>query len=755
MARLTDPSAALRPTPRVAGGIVPLREVGPSEAPGLGLALLGRSIQEGSEELYRAQKIEEDRVNTLRAEEAYTKLRERQLDLTIGEKTGFALVKGADAVGKPILTEWGKRFQDAETEIASTLTNDQQRDRFKIRANVSRLQFQEEILRHLAREGDTYAKEVYDGAIATEQKNAVARWDSPNDIASSLERIKASIDSRAERFGWASEYRKKVIQEEASKVHAAVVGQALASARYDYAQQWYERHKGDIDVNTAKQLEHAVENGTQKQIAGLYRNDFLAARDNPKALEELRGRVASDQKLDLDRQNALLGPILSRMEVLDHKAEIARERRLRLLERGVNALNARTLAGYEPSFDEFAPYIAAAKGTELEAEVRQSIQLAGATRDFRLSTPPRQEAMLADLEARARVNPASVDPKILGHLKTIHEAQGRLLKESPVSFAYGQGLADPVRIDFATLPTQSEQLLARIGTARAMAQVYGAELKPLLPAEVGEIRARLERVKTEEKMTFFGTLRATSGADPTGYSAMMAQLAPDDPALAMAGEYAGKGRVEAARLILDGQTILRPPRRADGTPDQGKLWPMPPEIDQRKRFQSAEGDAFGGNAKFRNMAFQATSAIYAKLSEEAGDATGVLNTSRYEQAFKLATGGVDTYRGRSIVLPYGMEFSDFRQGLNARIEDIALSKRLAEGVTSSQLRDMPVDAIGDGRYAFRLGNGFLVDRQGRRLEINFNLEPQERERAARPTGRGGERAIAPWERPIPALERTE
>ena len=729
MARLVDPTARERPIPRQITGRTQLRDTGPSGAIGRGAEILGASLERGAEEIFRAQQIEEDRINTLRAEEAANKLRERRLDLTYGEETGFANVKGADAVSRPIFKEWGKRFEDATAEISAGLSNDEQRTRYAQRAAVTRLQYQEEMLRHLAREGDVYAKEVYDGRIATSQKAATAAWESPNDIRSELVNIADAVNARAERYNWAPEYRKAVIQEEVSKVHAAVVTQAIASGAHEYAQAWYDKNRADIDVNTARQLARAVEDGTQKQLSAGYRNEFIAQRDSPTALTSLSKRVSADPKLDLDRQNALLGPIASRLETLETKAEIARERRLRLIERGVNSLNARTLAGYEPSFDEFAPYIAAAKGTELEAEVKQAIGLASATRAFRLSTPPRQESILNDLEARARVNPASVDVKVLGALKTIHEAQGRLIREEPVTFAYRQGLAEPLPIDFGAPDAESEKIIARIGTARGMRDIYGAEMKPLLPAEVAEIKARLDRAKTEDKLTFFGKLRSSVGGEPSGYSAMMAQLAPDEPALAMAGEYAGKGRTDAARLILDGQAILRPPRRTDGSPDQGKLWPMPIETDIRRRFQSLEGDAFGGNAKFRNMAYQATTAIYAKLSETEGDSTGVLNTSRYEKAFTLATGGVDTYRGRSIVLPYGLELGDFRRGLNARIDDIAATGRLAEGVTPEQLRDMQVDAIGDGRYLFRAGNGFLVDKTGRPIVVNFNLEPEERERS--------------------------
>ena len=57
------------------------------------------------------------------------------------------------------------------------------------------------------------AKEVYDGRIATSQKAATAAWESPNDIRSELVNIADAVNARAERYHWAPEYRKAVIQD--------------------------------------------------------------------------------------------------------------------------------------------------------------------------------------------------------------------------------------------------------------------------------------------------------------------------------------------------------------------------------------------------------------------------------------------------------------------------------------------------------------------------------------------------------------
>jgi hypothetical protein len=400
MARLTDPSARERPIPRQFG-VASIPE-SPGSNDGQGLIALGKSVEKGEDQIYTAQKHEEERINTLRAEDAFSKLRDRQLDLTYGQENGFTKLKGSDAVTKPVLTEWSKRFQDSETAIKADLTNDFQRQKFDKRAEVARLQFKEGILRHLATEGDTYSKEVFDGVIKSEEQSSVARWDSPNDIQSSLARVQNAVEERSDRYGWAPDYKNVVLKEANGKIHSAVIQQAIANNQNGYAQEWYEQHKDEIDLPTAKHLAVAVENGTQKDLVNKYNRDFLANEDSMPALETVRHEVLRDEKLTEDRKNILVGRIQSRQEVLDRRQEILHNKTLRIIEKGVNELNSNTLAGYEPNAEQFFPLLQMAKGTEMEGDVHRAIQLADATRGFRNAPPLVQEKMLTEAESAMR-----------------------------------------------------------------------------------------------------------------------------------------------------------------------------------------------------------------------------------------------------------------------------------------------------------------------------------------------------------------
>lgn len=730
MAKLTDPMARERAIPRQVGGTAQLRPVGPSDAVGRGLQQVGADLTGATDEVYRTQlqisreqkaeaeriareqKIEQDKVDTLRAEEAFTSLREKQLDLTVGQENGFAHQRGAAAVNRPLLPEWTKRFEDASKEVAGSLANDTQRQRFGQRAAVAKLQFQEDLLRHLAKEGDTYAKEVYDGTLATEQRNAVARWDSPNDVALSLDRVARAVEDRADRNSWAPELREGVLREEQGKIHRAVVQQALAAGNYQYAQTWAKAHEGDVDAGTAAQITRAVEDGTQRQISASYRGEFLAAQDNPKALRELQTRVTADQTLDEMRRNSLIGPIQSRIQVLDHKAELANERRLRTIERGINQLNASTLAGFEPSAAQFAPYIAAAKGTELEGELRSAMNLANATRQFRTQPPVIQERMLTEAEAAARANPDKFDLRVLGAWRQIHETQRTMLREDPSTFAQRQGLVEPLKpLDLRTPESAAQGLAQRFSLGRALARQYGAPFKPFSREDTALLQTELSTGNVDQKRNLLRLLSQAAGTDTSGYMAVMGQIAPDQPVTAIAGARAAGGATAAADLLLRGEAILRPGMKADGKPDGSGLLPMPPEQDLRGRFDGLVRDAFAGKPEQRNAHYQAAKAVYAALSVDAGDRdTKIMNADRWETAIETAIGKITNFKGRRIVLPERMDEGGFKDGLRERINALVASGRLDPSWTASRLRDLPLENAGDGLYTFRSGDGVLLGR---------------------------------------------
>lgn len=721
-----------------------------TEAAGAIIKHAAAQVEATGDEIYKTLKVQQERIDTTRAEDAFTKLRERQLDLSIGQDNGFANVKGGSA-NSDMMTGWMRRFREASQQIEDGLENDEQKAKYRMRASAAATQFQHDLFNHAHKEAEAFQKQTFEGGVATEVRAASSRFDDPQAVSTSLARIRGLVDERASTMNWPADYKTAVFQQEAGKLHSAVIGQAIASGQWQYAQQWYEANKGDVDPQTAKQLEVAVKDGTQKQIAAGYTADFLAGRNNARALDDLEKRISGDAELDDTRKNALLGRVMSRRETLERRAEAYAREQERILERSIGRVNANTLAGYEPTIEQITPIVNAARGTALEAEANQMLAIAKATRQFRLSTPQQQEAYLSNLEAEVRKDPGKLDIKWVNAFREIYSKQQAALKADPVTFAVRQGMVDTDTpagrpLDMTDPSKIGPQLTARFQLARAMSERYQAPVKPLTSQEAGLITGTLSRATREQKLNYFAGLVQASGGDMDGYKAVMGQIAPDDPVTAVGGVYAGRGYqtkdgeivvgrgTAVAELIFRGQELTRQNTKEDGKPVGGKLWPMPQGKDEKTMhdlFVNMERDAFAGLGAVRSTYEQTAKAIYAALSEKAGDSSGNLDTSRWQDAVKLATGGFTRFNGKNIVLPYGHTESTFRDGLQNRVS--AVADRLPETITPRKLMDLPLEMAGDGKYVFRSGDNVVLDKAGKPIMIDFTQSAPFRTSGSAPT----------------------
>jgi len=875
MAKSPDQNALPVAIPQPAGGIARYNAVdeGAMLAPGQAVARAGATMEEFGNNFHLRLKHEQEKADTLRAEEAFTKLRQKQLDLTTGEG-GFVNQKGANAVTKPILKDYTGQFDMAVQQAGADLQTDEQRALFTRRANVASLEFKGDILKHVVSQGSVYGKEVYDGIVNLETRNATARWDNPEAIAISLGRIDAAVKQRAESEGWPKQYADAMVLQDASKIHEAVISQALATGDYKYAQAWYKQNVDQIDRTTAVALDKAVRDGTQKQLAAGYNNAFLAVRDDTKGLEALERDVIADKTLDETRKNTIRSQILSRIDTVAKRQDMQYTRWEKQVERDVAKIKGIALAGFEPTMEQISPLIGMTRGTPMQAEVDELVNTMTMARQFRLMPPAQQEQELTRMTVAARsgegvknnlstfqalvksirgiesggtADPAAAvspqgasgsmqimpetfkqyakpgesydnetdrvnaalrkiqddfnfyngdvtktaaayiggrgavradgtirddvkdalgttpaayaakvakavsgadamkfDVSMIQRFRQIHDAQKTALREDSITFAVRQGLVkadDPAAAPIDISKPDSlmpGSLQPRLSLARGMNQQYGAPIKPLTTEEVALATTALRNANPEGKANLFAKIAQGSGNDMHGYKAVMAQLAPDDPVTAAAGVHAGRAHLvtdvgiklepqqarRVSELILAGQALLQPNRKEDGKPTGGKLVTMPADSKFDKQFDSAANTTFAGAPETRNAFLQTTKAIYAKLTSDAGNQDGdVIDTRRFDTAMKLATGGIDKYRGRYITMPWGHDFGQFQDGLYKRIDDLERRGSLPENVVAAHLKDLPLENVGDNKYVFRSGDSRLADRNGRPIVIDFDQNP--------------------------------
>lgn len=234
----------------------------PVDPTGAAMARLGQDVGVAGEELNRAFEEETNRINKVRTEDAFTELRNAQIDLSIGEENGFNGLKSGDAVKRPVLKEWTGRFDSAVTSISDGLENEEQRLAFRLRADTAKSQFSQDILQHLARENTVYQTQVMDATVETERNAASMHWSNPADAMASLERVKRAVDTYADANGLDDKVKEAAYVKRASGIHYEVIGQAMNNGNPEYAELWFKMNRKEMDADTARQAEKLMEGGS-------------------------------------------------------------------------------------------------------------------------------------------------------------------------------------------------------------------------------------------------------------------------------------------------------------------------------------------------------------------------------------------------------------------------------------------------------------------------------------------------------------
>lgn len=195
----------------------------------------------------------QDEHDTLRAEDAFNQLRQRQIDMTYGD-SGYMKLQGANAVNQPVLKNYGDEFDKTATDLAGSLDNDFQRKLFEKRAGIAGLDLRQGIVRHVSQQSDVYAQNVLKGTIDTEVNASAA---DPSITKFSLARIDNSIDNYASRLGLPKEVVDSQKAAAKSHIYSSQIKTALINDPLT-AQKYYNLHVDDLSPADRPILEHAI-----------------------------------------------------------------------------------------------------------------------------------------------------------------------------------------------------------------------------------------------------------------------------------------------------------------------------------------------------------------------------------------------------------------------------------------------------------------------------------------------------------------
>lgn len=310
-----------------------------------------------------------------------------------------------------------------------------------------------------------------------------------------------------------------------------------------------------------------------------------------------------------------------------------------------------------------------------------------------------------------------------------HVQQAR--KQDPIAYAISTGSygIKPIT-SFNTPAVDMQELTNRAAAATQIATDYGTAPVLFTKPEAKALSDTLKASPVERQKQYFSAMYSNIG-DMGLFKQTMQAIAPDNPTLAVAGIYQARGlhtteNRDVADLILRGQAILTPNTKTDGSGHMGgkSLIKMPEEKLLLSDWNSATGDAFKGKEQAADLFMQTAKAIYAARSAEDGDYSGDINSKRWKAAINLATGGIGDHNGSKIVMPYGLGYDQFQNNLKDRVDNLVKTSPPLAATTGDLMR-LPLENVGDGRYMFRRGAGYVVDKDGHPLVADLNYSGRE------------------------------
>ena len=658
-------------SPRVTADPGVSAPVGAFQSPlGIAATELAPGFEKLGQEIHKKELVD-DEIELVNARTRLLQFGEREL---YDPQQGLLTKKGQGA--KQAQVDLEKRTDAEIASVMKGLSRDDQRKSFNVIAQHWRTGLSTDASRYVLGENQRHIDASEKSQIVMSNRTAantatLGNWDGVNDEWMAQ---KILLHAEATRKGFDDTQRNDLIAGARSEFHTIIAEQLVSNNKLNNARKYFETNKSEIDTDTQLKLENLFKSRTNEVAS------------------EMRVSI-TDRMQDLEAmgQRGILPPkgFISDSEINTAYAEHP--------ERAAQ-IKRRRDEGY--GFATAANTLHAENNDALVGRVRA----------------PEPSAIGENFAEQAR------------HNDMLRVMSTNILKQrltAPMDYAAQQKIGVVNDIDFSSPNAAALEIGNRQKTAKLMQDRFGSPIQLLTAQEAATFSRSLSQATPAQKRQTFQSFAGALGDDMVSYRSLMGQIAPDDPVTAMAGISANRKEATqqgqyVADLLLRGQAILHPPKKTDGSPDHGSLIPMPPEKSLREEFDSTARDAFTGMADtVRNQYYQASRAIYASLSMDAGDKdTQNLNNDRWEEAIQLATGGIEKYNGKRTLMPFGYEKSQFKQEMKSHI--LALKDQIPEGLSVDKLSDLPVVPYGDGRYVFMVGNSVLGDKNGNRIVIDLN-----------------------------------
>lgn len=473
-------------------------------------------------------------------------------------------------------------------------------------------------------------------------------------------------------------------------------------------------YASQIGIDQAqKQGQAFKESATRAHFASA----VTASQNNPRALADLRKQIGSNQDLDPNQQNALIGQIDSRTSVLENRVIAAQQRADRQRDQSLQALQTMVEQGLpiDPAYLDRT--MLTLKGSPQAATAAALVKGSVETAGFGSMSVSEMDRQLEQMRKQG-LDPTS--SKLYQKRLSIRNAAESAYRTDPWRAASERGVIDTIApLDTSSLSALSTSLVGRMVEATAVDMAAGRVVSPLRPDEASGLADTLNALPVQERTKMLGAVHQAIG--PDRMRALAEQMKAKDTTLGTVAAAQALGLKTQGGLNL-GEIVLRgaDARKTGLVKDNDAIWRQV----QDEVVKQLDG-AFA-TPPATNAAVEAVMNVYAGMTADGRRPSA-------SEAIVAATGGIMDYNGQKIQIPYGWDAARVRKSITEITPDwirgqspaqayrvgpgghLLGAEDIAHAVPRAQLR-----AAGyGGRYSIRIGENIVTDENGRPVTIGL------------------------------------
>jgi hypothetical protein len=428
--------------------------------------------------------------------------------------------------------------------------------------------------------------------------------------------------------------------------------------------------------------------------------------------------------LDPRQRDDLLRWGTSRIGTLDDKAERDTLKRENMGLRVLSERDDMIAKGLTPNPKLLTDAEGLLTGTASEPLLQESRENEQAVAELMLKDPAAQLEEVRKLNAEAA---GSADRKTVQRAQLLTKAATEnvnTLVSNPVRWLQTRGGEPPQILGPNDLTDPTPQTMAaladRASSIRALQLKYpgeGIKMSPLLPEEVTMVSQALDHSPPQLRAAVLG--RMASGVDTETFVGMMTQLAPNQPAIAVAGEAqaqrvaAAAGKIDGASdkwmavdvpaRIIKGQSIVSGEKTGEGKSGQLDMYlPQGWQTTFNMAFNDETGGAFAGKAQAASQAYEATKAYVVGALVDSGE---TFTDADVRDAVHMAIGHAHDVNGSTIIIPPQYDPKVIANRIDDQLDELARTyKGFAGFLTTARLQPDPSDG-GGTRFFVKYTNG--------------------------------------------------